>query len=194
MRGVAVFGAAGDITFHHRSAERGPDGEDALRMPDEVTGVDLGHAGYAWFPSLSGAIRVGNHQAVVFGEARGVRGEVVTDLAVGDNERIWLAAAEGIGYREAGSFDFALPAQVQEARPMAVALDSRGQLWGAGPRGVVFYDGASWQVLDEQTGLPTTELVDVEVDGSDRVWLLARDRVILFAAPQQQGVGFGAAE
>ncbi len=184
MRGVAVFGATGDaVTYHHRAADTATDGADALRMPDEVTSVDLGHAGFAWLPSLSGAIRVGNSQAVVFGEARGVRGEVVTDVAAADNERIWVAAAEGVGYREGGSFEFRLPRVVQEARPNALAIDSRGHLWGAGPNGAVLHDGQSWQILTIQDGLPTDELVDVEVDPSDRVWLLARDRVILFTRP-----------
>jgi len=184
-RGVAVFGARGEgVTYHHRGADTATDGEGALRMPDEVMGVDLAQPGYAWLPGLSGAIRVGNSQAVAFGEARGVRGEVVSDLAVGDNERVWVAAAEGVGYREAGSFEFRLPGEVQRMRPTALALDSAGNLWGAGSNGAVFFDGGRWQMLTTQNGLPTNELVDVEVDAGDRVWFLARDRVMLFDAPQ----------
>ena len=184
MRGVAVFRPDGDaVVYHHREADPARDGEGALRMPDEVTGVDLSQPGYAWLPGLAGAIRVGNSQAVAFGEARGVRGEVVSDLAVGDNERVWLAAAEGVGYREGSAFEFRLPRVVQEMRPTALALDSVGRVWGAGPNGVVYYDGTNWHPLTVQDGLPTNELVDVEVDPHDRVWLLAGDRVLLFGAP-----------
>jgi hypothetical protein len=180
MRGVAVFEEQGEIIYHHRNAnpEELP---GSLIMPDEVEGIDLGMPDYAWFPSLLGAIRVGNSQAIVFGEARGVRGEVVSDVAVGDNGRVWVAAAEGVGYYENGNFEFRLPQEVQQSRPLTLALDSSGNVWAAGPNGVAFHDGQSWHRLTEETGLPTNDLLDVEVDAEDRVWLLARDRVMIFS-------------
>lgn len=184
MRGVAVFGAQGDaITYHYRGATRENDGEGALSMPDEVTAVDLNQRGFAWFPSLSGAVRVGNFQAVVFGEARGVRGEVVSDVAVGENDRVWVAAAEGVGYYEGSSFEFRLPRAVQQARPIALCLDNQSSLWAAGVNGAFFYDGNVWQQLTEDSGLPTDELIDVEADAADRVWFLARDRLLIFDRP-----------
>ncbi len=189
MRGVAVFGEEGPVVYHRRGATPETDGPEALSMPDEVDNIDLGMAGYAWMPSLTGAIRVGNHQAVVFGEARGVRGEVVSDVAVGEGGRVWVAAAEGVGFWESATgFDFQLPALVQHARPTALAIDSRGNLWAAGQRGVVYYDGHTWQTLDESNGLPTNQLVDVEVDGQDRVWLLATDRVMVFTRARAPAV------
>ncbi len=180
MRGVAVFEEQGEILYHHRNADREAI-PGSLIMPDEVEGIDLGMPDYAWFPSLLGAIRVGNSQAVVFGEARGVRGEVVSDVAVGDNGRVWIAAAEGVGYYENGNFEFRLPQEVQQSRPLTLALDSSGNVWAAGPNGIAFNDGQSWHRLTETTGLPTNDLVDVEVDAEDRVWLLARDRVMIFS-------------
>jgi len=180
LRGVAVFREEGDIIYHHRNADREAN-PGALRMSDEAENIDLGMPGYAWFPSLLGAIRVGNSQAVTFGEARGVRGEVVSDVAVGDGGRVWIAAAEGVGYYEDGTFEFRLPQDVQQSRPTALALDSGGNVWAAGSNGVAFHDGTSWHRLTEQTGLPTQSLVDVEVDAEDRVWLLAADRVMIFS-------------
>lgn len=183
LRGVAVFGAEGDVVYHHRSADSATN-PGALQMPDEVENIDLGVPGYAWFPSLFGAIRVGNSQAVVFGEARGVRGEVVSGVAAADNGRVWIAAAEGVGYYEDSSFEFRLPAVVQESRPLALALDSGGNVWAAGPNGVAYHDGTTWHRLTEETGLPTNQLVDVAVDAQDRVWLLAADRLMIFSRTQ----------
>jgi len=183
-RGVAVFAAGeGPVVYHHRGATPETDGEGALSMPDEVESMDLGQPNYAWFPTLSGAVRVGNHQAVVFGEARGVRGEVVSDVAVAANERVWVAAAEGLGYYQDQVFEFRLPGVVQSARPMALAVDSADTLWAAGPRGLIYHDGSQWLILTEEHGLPTRELVDVEIDGRDRVWLLGREALYLFARP-----------
>ncbi len=179
MRGAVVFSQRSEgVVFHRRGADPAVDGEGARSMPDEVSGVDASQEGYIWLPSLNGAIRVGDSQAIVFGEARGVRGEVVTDVAVGDG-RVWLAAAEGVGFYEDREFDFRLPATVQQARPTALAIDPEGHLWGAGRHGVVYYDGARWLTLDEANGLPVTQLSDVEVDGSGRVWLLGEDQLLL---------------
>lgn len=190
IRGVAVFSERSpEVVYHHRGATAATDGEGALDMPDEVTSVDVNMPDYAWLPALSGAVRVGNSQAVVFGESRGVRGEVVSDLVVGDGGRVWLAAAEGVGYWENSEVEFRLPRVVQEARPTALAIDSQGNLWGVGNNGVVYFDGTSWVTLTAQNGLPTNELRDVEVDAQDRAWLLASDRVMVFTPRQQQPPG-----
>lgn len=167
------------VTYHHRGATPATDGPGALSMPDEITGLDFSENS-AWFASLEGAVRVGNMQAVVFGEARGLRGEVVSDLAAAPGGKLWVASAEGVGAYQNGTFDFSLPAVVQQARPIALAVDTAGNLYCAGPRGAVYYDGHAWQTLTEQTGFPTNALRDVRIDGRDRVWFLTEDRVIVF--------------
>jgi hypothetical protein len=178
MRGAVMLARETEaIVYHHRGATP-TDGQGATPLPDEVTAVDFTAAG-AWFPTISGAVRVGNSQAVVFGEARGVRGEVVTDLATAPGERVWVAAAEGLGVYADGTFDFRQPATAQQARPTAVAVDRAGHLWAAGPRGAVFSDGTSWQRLTAANGLPTDDIRDIDVDGNDRVFLLTEDAVLL---------------
>jgi hypothetical protein len=179
MRGAVMLARDSEtIVYHHRGA--GPaDGNGATPLPDEVTAVDFTNDG-AWFPTLSGAVRVGSSQAVVFGEARGVRGEVVSDLATAPGNRVWVAAAEGIGVYENGAFNFVFPAVVQSARPTAVAVDMQGSLWAAGPRGAVFFDGTTWQRLTEENGLPTNDLRDVDVDAHDRAFFLTEDAVLMF--------------
>lgn len=179
MRGAVMLARdAETIVYHYRGASPA-DGNGATPLPDEVTAVDFTNEG-AWFPTLSGAVRVGSSQAVVFGEARGVRGEVVSDLATAPGDRVWVAAAEGIGVYENGAFNFVFPAVVQSARPTAVAVDTAGNLWAAGPRGAVFFDGTTWQRLTEETGLPTNDLRDVDLDGRDRAFFLTEDAVLLF--------------
>jgi len=183
-RGVAVFQGAppaegSGVVYHHSTSEPAIDGEASLRMPDDFSNIDLNDPSMAWFSTIMGAVRVGNHQAVVFGEDRGVRGEVVSDVLVASNGRVWMAAAEGPGYRQGTAMEFRMPQEVKDARPLALALDSDGNVWGAGANGLVRYDGESWAVFGEDSGLPTTELVDVEGDASGRLWILARDRVLM---------------
>ncbi len=178
VRGVAVIDPSSEaVVYHHRGADSAAGG---LPVPDEVSSIEFDTDGNAWLASLSGLVRVGSHQAVVFGEARGVRGEVVTDAVLG-NGVVWLASAEGLGSYDRTRFDYAQPGFVQEARPTQLATDLRGTLWAASGHGLVLHEGEDWRIIDDDDGLPVTELRDVETDGAGRVWLLAADRVMILA-------------
>lgn len=180
IRGAAMLARDSDaVTYHHRGATAATDGPGATPLPDEVSAVDFTEQG-AWFATLSGAVRVGSSQAVVFGEARGVRGEVVSDLATAPGNRVWVAAAEGVGQFADGHFDFSFPAVVQSARPTALATDADANLWAAGPHGVVYYDGHTWQQLDTDSGLPTNDIRDIEVDAHGRTFMLTEHEILLF--------------
>jgi len=81
-----------------------------------------------------------------------------------------------------------MPAIVREHRPLALAIDIRGTLWAAGRYGLLENEGGQWTHLGAAStdangrrlpGLPTSELRDVEVDGSGRVWLLTAESVII---------------
>lgn len=176
MRGAAVIDIGGeDVIYHHRGADREAGG---LPLPDEISAVDFDTEN-AWFSTLSGLVRVGASQAVVFGEARGVRGEVVSDAAVG-SDIIWLAAAEGLGSYDRTDFNFTrIPENIQGMRPTRLAVDLAGHLWATSNDGLVLHEGEEWIVLDANSGLPTNQLVDVEVDEGGRTWILAEDRVMV---------------
>lgn len=176
VRGAVVIDPSGEgVVYHHRGADREAGG---LPLPDEISAIDF-DTDNAWFASLSGLVRVGSSQAVVFGEARGVRGEVVSDAVVG-SDVIWLASAEGLGSYDRSSFNFvSQPDHIHSARPHRLAMDLAGHLWMTSNRGLILHEGTEWVILDADAGLPTTDLVDVEVDEGGRVWILAADRVLL---------------
>lgn len=180
MRGAVVFSSSSEeVVYHHRGASQEAGG---LVMPDEVSALSFDILGNTWFASLGGAVRVEEHQAIVFDGTRGVQGDVVTDIAPGDQSRMWIAAAEGLGSYYERRFDFFLPEVVRTHRPVALALEVRGAetiLWGAGRYGLVAGNGTTWQAYDATSGLPTTELRDIEVDAQGRLWLLAADRVFV---------------
>lgn len=173
---VQISARTEDVLHHHVGQPAG--GSGALQLPDDVGNVELAQTGYAWFSSVVGAVRHGDSQSVTFGEARGVRGEVVSDVLLGVGNRVWVAAAEGPGYYFRQSFEFRMPQAVRAARPLALALDPNGDVWGAGPSGLVRYDGTDWQIYGADV-LPVTSFVDVESDPEGTLWVLSTDRVLI---------------
>lgn len=184
MRGAAVIDPRDEaVTYHHRQVEQGR----GLPLADEVSGVAFDGQGNAWFATLSGAVRVEEHQAITFDESRGVRGDVVTDVVAGAGN-MWIASAEGLGSYADRRFDYAMPAIVREHRPIALAIDARGTLWAAGRYGLLENEGGTWAHFGTAgtdangrptPGLPTSDLRDVEVDGAGRVWILAAESVLI---------------
>ena len=185
MRGAVSIDSHGtNVVYHHRGATAAADGAGATTLVDEISGMTIANDS-VWFASLNGAVRVADGQAVVYGEARGVRGEIVSDVLAASG-KVWLAAAEGIGAYENGHFDFAFPRAVQDKRPIALAMDIAGHLYCAGPHGVVYQDGTAWQTMSTANGLPTDDLRDISVDTRDRVWLLTADELLLFTPVPNQ--------
>lgn len=184
LRGLAQI-TAERVVYHHAYAEPEVDGEGALRIPDDFSNIDVSEPGRVWLSTLVGAVRLGDHQAITFGESRGVRGEVVSDVLVGANGKVWIAAAEGPGYYFNRQFEFRMPQEVRAARPLRLAMDRDGNVWGAGPNGLVRFDGTRWTVFGEESGLPVTSFVDVEADAAGQLWLLARDRVLVLGPEQR---------
>ncbi len=192
LRGVAVLRPNDEtVTYHHRGATEEADGPGALSMPDDFSNLDLADTPNAWFSTISGAVRVGDAQAIVFGEARGVRGEVVSDVVVGTEGKIWMAAAEGPGYYYNREFEFRMPANVKAARPLALALDRQGRVWGAGGNGLVMWSAGTWTVFGEGSGLPASSFGDIETDARDRLWLLGEDAVLIVLRGEVAAAGDG---
>lgn len=177
MYGAAVVDAASEtVLYHHRDAAQGT----GLPIPDEVSTMAFDAAGNAWFATLSGAVRVEQFQAITFGESRGVRGDVVTDVVAGTNV-MWIAAAEGLGSYSDREFDFFQPPIVTQHRPTSLAADNVGHVWAAGRYGLLQHDGTDWAHFDGTSGLPTDDLRDVEVDGHGQVWLLTADALLVLS-------------
>jgi hypothetical protein len=184
MRGAAVIDPRSEgVVYHHRQVEQG----QGLPLADEVSGIAFDGDGNAWFATLSGAVRVEEHQAITFDESRGVRGDVVTDVVAGAGN-MWVASAEGLGSYADRRFDYSMPAIVREHRPLALAIDSRGTLWAAGRYGLLENEGGTWAHFGAAgtdangrpvPGLPTSELRDVEADGQNRIWILAAESVMI---------------
>ncbi len=181
-RGVLWLPADGrEPVAFHRAIEV-IEGAVSKPAPDNVFDLDLGQGGFAWLATFSGAVRIGDDQVVVFGQARGVPGESVYDVRASD-ERMWLMAAGAPGTYDNRDLDFKLPEVARTTKATRVATHA-GQVWLAGPGGVARFDGRDWhnvKLPKEHSG----ETIDVDIDQSGRVWLLLEDELLLIDPTQQ---------
>ena len=76
------------------------------------------------------------------------------------------------------------PCPLRPFRPLRLAMDPQGRVWAVGPNGLLVESEDQWTAFGEAEGLPTTQLVDVEVDAGGAVWILAADRVLRLDRPQ----------
>jgi ligand-binding sensor domain-containing protein len=179
--GVAVLSPDSPVAtqYNYNVAEGG--GENgARRAPSDLTAVDFDNAGNAWFASPDGLVRINAEGVGRFRESEGVRGDVVNDLARGLGDRLFFCTSEGLGARRNDAFEFPITGSSAMPRPIALAADTSGYLWGAGPRGLWRYDGQNWQRIGRAQGLTQEEFNDLAIDSQNRVWLSTAEGIVLY--------------
>ncbi|MFO0629722.1 MAG: hypothetical protein U0325_29370 [Polyangiales bacterium] len=179
--GVAVLSPDSPVAtqYNYNVAEGG--GENgARRAPSDLTAVDFDNAGNAWFASPDGLVRINAEGVGRFRESEGVRGDVVNDLARALGDRLFFCTSEGLGARRNDAFEFPITGSSAMPRPIALAADTSGYLWGAGPRGLWRYDGQNWQRIGRAQGLTQEEFNDLAIDSQNRVWLSTAEGIVLY--------------
>jgi hypothetical protein len=171
--------------FYSRAGRRRT--RSGTHVPDDLAGVDFDNDSQPWFAGVTGATHVvppDGHNGVqvqTFGEAQGVHGDVVADVARGPGGSIYVATPEGVGRYDGSRWDFGLPGAGGTLRATALATDGDGMLWGASARGVWRYDGHAVTHLSDSDGLPPHPVTDIAVDGQNRLWLSSEDGLTILA-------------
>ncbi len=180
--GVAVLDPNAPVAPQYNANVPATGGENgSRRTPSDLSAVAFDAAGAAWFAGLDGMTSISPTGEIArFREAEGVRGDLVSDLARALGDRIYFATPEGLGVRTGDAFAFPVEGSSSQPRVTALATDTNGNLWGAGPRGVWRYDGQNFTRLGRAQGLPTEEFNDLAVDAQNRVWLSNSDGLVLY--------------
>jgi len=180
--GVAVLDPNAPVAPQYNANVPATGGENgSRRTPSDLSAVAFDSADTAWFAGLEGLTSIrGAGEVARFREAEGVRGDLVSDVARALGDRIYFATPEGLGVRASNEFSFPVEGSSAQPRVTALAVDSNGSLWGAGPRGVWRYDGRSFTRLGRAQGLPTEDFNDIAVDAQNRVWLSNTDGLVLY--------------
>lgn len=173
-RGVAVIDPnAPTVVYHHSRAAAETDGAGALRIPDSLSAIAFTPSGEVWLAGLEGAVQIAEGQVHRFGEAQGLEGELVGDIDIGPGNVPYIGTPAGIGHYENEHWQFERSSIVTQARPIAVAVDGQGHIWGGGPHGAIYGDGTTWKRMGTGDGLLDDRLTDIRVDGGNRVWFVS---------------------
>lgn len=179
--GVAVLDPNSPTTAQYNANVPQGGGEGgSRRAPSDMSAIDFDNSGNAWLASLSGVVRISASAVTTFGEAQGLRGDVVSDVARTHGAKVYVASSEGLTYVENGEPSTALLGGGTLARASALAVDTAGNLWGAGPRGVWRYDSQTFTNMGRAQGLPAAEFNDMAIDAVGRVWLSTSEGIVLF--------------
>lgn len=173
-RGVAVIDPnAPAVVYHHSRAAAETDGAGALRIPDSLSAIAFSPSGEVWLAGLEGAVRIAGGEVRRFGEAQGLEGELVGDIDMGPGNVPYIGTPAGVGHFENDVWRFERSSIVTQARPIAVAIDGQGHVWGGGPHGAIYGDGTNWKRIGTGEGLLDDRLTDIRVDGNNRVWFVS---------------------
>jgi hypothetical protein len=179
--GVALVDlSAGQVAYHRVGDQGGELDRSALPIPLDVAGVAFAQGGTAWLATSQGAVRVDGDEVHVFGEADGLRSEMLSGVA-------WSRAEGGVLYFAAGggvgTFDgerWSYPRELAIAvNDMEIGPDQR--LWMATDRGLAVRDGGGVRHFDARRGLVENRIEDLAIDQFGRVWLRGRQSLGIVA-------------
>ena len=116
-----------------------------------------------------------------YNETTGLQGDVVSDLARGPGDKLFVATPEALGRIEGSQFVFDVDGSSAMPRVIALATDNSSALWGAGPRGAWVYNGHNFRPVGRGDGLTNEQFNDIAVDGLNRVWFVTSDGISIMA-------------
>ena len=173
--GVATVNLSfGLVVYHRATFSKRERRQGVLPIPIEVVDCAFMDNDEAWLATTEGATRVRGTKIKVFGEAEGLRSELINAVSTSSGGVVYAGTPAGISTfdGETWSHPRALAYRVND---LEIAKD--GRLWMAVNRGLAVYDGARVRRLDARRGLVENRITHVVIDPYNRVW--ARGKVSL---------------
>jgi len=179
--GVALVDlSAGQVAYHRTGDQGGLLERGVLPIPLDVSGVAFAPDGTAWLATPLGAVRVDGDEVHVFGEADGLRSEMLSGVAWSraDGGVLYFAAGGGVGTFDGDTWSY--PRELALAvNDMEIGPDQR--LWMATDRGLAVHEGGSVRHFDARRGLVENRIEDLAIDQFGRVWLRGRQSLGIVA-------------
>jgi hypothetical protein len=170
-----VYDDREEVTFHG-SLPQPPD--LGVAIPDGVNLLELAGDGSIWLGGLEGAVRLDTDlKPTVYREPQGLVGDMVSDLAVDGEEKLWVLTADGLGWFEDGDWRFPDRYPYRDNVISLIGVDEGGNLVLADEEAVRRRSGDDWEVVIALEDLPGVEVLDATEGADGRLWVVT-DRAI----------------
>lgn len=130
---------------------------------------------WVWVSSVHGFFKFDGSDWQVWDASNGLPANLVSCMAFTSNGDIWAGMYPGIGFFDKGSeqwtvYDTAVTG-LESHYIEDVAVDKNDNPWVMTSNGAGFFNGSSWQVYTEASGLLSDSTHCVVVDSMDNVWI-----------------------
>jgi ligand-binding sensor domain-containing protein len=147
-------------------------------LPQDVVAMAWSAQNEAWFATRSGVARLSRGELRVFTENDGMESEITRDVSVGKAGEIYVATQRGTGRFDGKRWIFPhLGAFYAPAN--SLSRDSHGNVFVGTDKGVFCVGDCTSEPIDPQRGLLDERVLDLAVDGYDRVWALTQKGINL---------------
>lgn len=176
--GVGAVHPALDHVVYHGSVPMPPD--QAVAIPNGVRHIVVDDDGDIWLGGMEGAVMLdGDLNATEYGEAEGLVGDMVTDMVVDEEGRIWALTVDGLGWFEEGSWRFPHDPPYRGGIISCLGLDAQGRLLLADQEAVRRHEDGRFDVVIPLADLPGMEVLDVTAGAEDDLWVVTERAVTI---------------
>ena len=169
------FGAAevdldGGTVIYHRKG--GGLGAQSKPLPNDIESALFVGGGEAWFGTRSGAVHLKGGELTTYTENDGLESEIIHDIALGNDGKIWVATSHGVGKFDGARWSFPPEGDPLHVKASSLARDRFGSVFVGHSTGLVIARPDKVEKLDASRGLLDNRVIDLAVDKRGRVWVL----------------------
>jgi len=158
-----------------------PTPEYGATIPDGVSRIVLAADGTVWLGGMEGAVHLDKDlKPSIYREPEGLVGDMITDMAVDGEGKVWAITVDGIGWFEDGAWRFPTEYPYRGTIVSCLGVTSAGEIVIVDEEAVRRHAGGKWAIVVLREDLPGRDVLDVTGGAKDRLWIVT-DRAIAVA-------------
>ncbi len=177
MGAAMVNPAYAGIVYHGSQ----PTPEYGAVIPNGVTRIVLAPDGTVWLGGMEGAVHLDKDlEPSIYREPEGLVGDMVTDMVVDGEGKIWAQTVDGIGWFGDGAWRFPTEYPYRGTIISCLGVDGSGNVVIVDDEAVRRKNGDDWEIVVLREDLPGRDILDVATGAKGRLWIVT-DRAIAIA-------------
>ena len=169
LSGILVAG----ITVLSCSGEKPPVITTQYTDPTNVTGIVL-YQGAVYCSTKGGLVKweIPEGKYTVYTTADGLFTNILNDIAVDGDNRIWVSSDEGLDMFDGTSWKhYTVSHGLPSIEVTDLSVDNEGKLWIGTADGVASFEGGSFKLLDEESGPGRQPVTHIYFDFGNNIWV-----------------------